>query len=478
MNEWMQVLARHCEATRRQYPHDRLMIVFDIDGTILDMRHRILAVLRHYDRLHGSRIFASLPLGAIEEHENQLDGLLQRCEIPSELRSGVQRFFAAHFWDEDALREAHRPFRGVLEVMRWFQLQPRMAVGLNTGRPEALRDATLRSLNQLGSEWKLHFRSRHLVMNRYGPSQQIGRGKAEGMRELQRGGYRIFAFVDNEPENLAAVHEIDPSNEILLLHADTIFESARERLPSRAVSGQAWQVGSLVGEQGLPQHVEFVWRGIESSGGIQRFLNSQVHWAELDLRFDPARDELVASRVPLELRPLALPPPIAASAAIEQIASCDRALKLHLREGDELLPRLLALLDQQDLSGDQLAFSGSLEQLGEKGFRTLRQRHPQAVLQCPVDFLGALLPLLPDHAQRVLDSLRDWGIDRFCVDWRAPRGRRLAAELTRMGCDLELRGVPDLESFLSAALLLPRSISADFEPPDAIRAPGEPAKLR
>lgn len=94
MNTWMQVLARHCGATRRQYPHDRLMIVFNSDGTILDMRHRILAVLRHCDRLHGSHLFALLPLGAIEEHENQLDGLLQRC--------GDQRRFRAAGWDPPA----------------------------------------------------------------------------------------------------------------------------------------------------------------------------------------------------------------------------------------------------------------------------------------------------------------------------------------------------------------------------------------
>ena len=42
---------------------------------------------------------------------------------------------------------AHRPYRGVLEVIRWFQLQPATFVGLNTGRPEQLRDETLRSLN-------------------------------------------------------------------------------------------------------------------------------------------------------------------------------------------------------------------------------------------------------------------------------------------------------------------------------------------
>ena len=48
--------------------------------------------------------------------------------------------------------EAHRPFRGVLEVIRWFQLQPNTEVGLNSGRPEDLRAETLTTLNRLGAE--------------------------------------------------------------------------------------------------------------------------------------------------------------------------------------------------------------------------------------------------------------------------------------------------------------------------------------
>jgi hypothetical protein len=464
MNEWMQSLAHHFEAMRQKYPHDRLMIVFDIDGTILDMRHRVLAVLRHYDRLHGSRVFSHLGVGAIEEHENQIEALLERCEVPSELRSSALRFFASHFWDEDVLRAAHQPFRGVLDVIRWFQLQSRTAVGLNTGRSEALRDATLRSLNQLGAEWKVHFRSRHLVMNRFGMNQKVARSKVEGMRELERSGYRIVAFVDNEPENLAAVHDYDLRNEILLLHADTIFESARDALPRRAVSGREWQVGTIVRERGLPEHVELVWRGLDSAADLERFTASKLRWAELDVRVDPVKRGLVVSRVPLELRSRSDADPLRLRDTIELLCAGERAVKLQLRDAAECLPLLESELAGLDLDSDQLAFAGPLDELGEKGFRALRRSHPESVLQCPVDFLAPLFPLLPDHALRILESLREFGIDRFGIDWRAPHARRMATELTRLDFEIELSAVPDLESFLGAALLLPRSISADFEP--------------
>jgi hypothetical protein len=38
MNSWMQRLSQHYDRMRRHYPDDELMILFDIDGTILDSR--------------------------------------------------------------------------------------------------------------------------------------------------------------------------------------------------------------------------------------------------------------------------------------------------------------------------------------------------------------------------------------------------------------------------------------------------------
>jgi hypothetical protein len=52
--DWMWELAVHYERTRRAYPDQQLCIVFDIDGTILDLRHLVVHALLGYDREHGS----------------------------------------------------------------------------------------------------------------------------------------------------------------------------------------------------------------------------------------------------------------------------------------------------------------------------------------------------------------------------------------------------------------------------------------
>ena len=49
---WMAALASHYEDTRHLYHEDRLMILFDIDGTILDMRYMVLFVLKAFDKKH------------------------------------------------------------------------------------------------------------------------------------------------------------------------------------------------------------------------------------------------------------------------------------------------------------------------------------------------------------------------------------------------------------------------------------------
>ena len=42
MNNWMSALAHHYEKTRERYPGEKLLIMFDIDGTIIDTRYMIL----------------------------------------------------------------------------------------------------------------------------------------------------------------------------------------------------------------------------------------------------------------------------------------------------------------------------------------------------------------------------------------------------------------------------------------------------
>jgi hypothetical protein len=103
-----------------------------------------------------------------------------------------------------------------------------------------------------------------------------------------------------------------------------------------------------------------------------------------------------------------------------------------------------------------------LAAVGAKGFRRLRSAHPDAIVQCPVDFLEPLVLAAPRRARAVLRMLAGWRISRFSVAWAQDTSLSLVQALQGWGYDINLYGVPDHESFLHAVLLLPRSLTADF----------------
>jgi hypothetical protein len=71
----------------------------------------------------------------------------------------------------------------------------------------------------------------------------------------------------------------------------------------------------------------------------------------------------------------------------------------------------------------------------------------------------------PGRAKELLDMLVGWGVNRFSIAWGTPHTRRLFDQLQRWGHDMNIYAVPDLAAFLQAALLLPRSLTADFNFP-------------
>jgi hypothetical protein len=103
-----------------------------------------------------------------------------------------------------------------------------------------------------------------------------------------------------------------------------------------------------------------------------------------------------------------------------------------------------------------------LAAVGAKGFRRLRSAHPDAIVQCPVDFLGPLVLAAPRRARAVLRMLAGWGISRFSVACAQDTTLSLVQALQGWGYNINLYAVPDHESFLHAVLLLPRSLTADF----------------
>lgn len=465
MRDWMRSLAAHYAHRRAAYPDDHLLVVFDIDGTILDMRHMVSYVLTDFDRLHGTRLFEGLRAEHVDVHENEIDQLLERRHLPANVREEVLAWYHARRWAPESVLMAHRPYRGVLEVIRWFQIQPRTSVALNTGRPETLRDATLRCLNALGREYKVAFADELLHMNPEDWEVDVAAHKVAGLRRFQDAGYRVVAAVDNEPEMIEAMAAADTEQEILFLHAQTLYRSRRGPTP-RTVAGRVYDLTSLVGERDLPRHVQLVWHGVNDDANLRQFLASPVRWGELDVRCDPdgrlvlrhdAFDPAGPESDPEDL--------LAVGEALAELRAAGKAVKLDIK-GADALDQALAVAAEAGLADGDLWFNGRLHMLGEDGVKTIRAAHPGAIVQCPIDFLGPLVTAMPDEALDLLRTVTAWGVSRFSVAWSETEGRELFEQLDRWGYEVNLYAVPDLEQFLRAALMLPRSITADFNFPE------------
>jgi hypothetical protein len=466
MTSWMKRLSDHYERMRRRCPDDDLVILFDIDGTILDSRHMIHYALQSFDRAHRTVWFRDLAVADITVNESQVELLLESMNIRDALREEVLAWYAERCWTPEGILRSHRPFAGVMEVIRWFQIQPKTHVGLNTGRPESIRNETLISLNKIGREYKVNFRSEHLFMNWREWGEGVLEAKVEGVRHFSGNGYRVIAFVDNEPENLRAVAEMDGRDEILLLHAHTIFRSKRGQLPARSVAGRDYDITELVPERALPRHVQFVWHGVNDEANLRQFLASNIEWAECDVRFDPDGRRVILRNDSFEDTPPDPDEPLVSLGEIlESLGGDAKSLKLDLKENGRLLDSVIDLLKSHRLPDRRLWFNAMVEVLREDGFRRLAGAFPEAVVQCPVDFLVPLILGAPTKALGVLDVLHGWGINRFSINWKAPDKQEILDKLERWGYELNIYNVPDLEAFLKAVVLLPRSVTSDFNFP-------------
>jgi hypothetical protein len=241
----MENLAERYLEIRSEWPRDELVIVFDIDDTILDLRHMIRHVLTLFDLRHATRYFDRLRVDHIVVGEMEVDRLMAHMGVPRKETKRIVDWFMAHAWTAPVVAHGHRAFPGAMEVIRWLQSQAGTHVGLNTGRPEVVRSETLSCLNTLGRAHEVSFDNDLLYMSRYGWGERTEESKVEGIRYFREKGYRIVAFVDNEPENLRAVAEHDPAGDILLLHAHTVFNSYMEVLPEQAVSGNQYDILAL-----------------------------------------------------------------------------------------------------------------------------------------------------------------------------------------------------------------------------------------
>lgn len=464
MTHWMAKLATHYAQMRQKYPEDPLIIVFDIDGTMLDLRYMMLHVLQSYDREHGTEYFRNLTILDIDVHEHVIDTLLARFSLPEQAHIEIERWYRAHYWSTETIEVSHYAYPGVMEMIRWFQMQPHTAIGLNTGRYEVLRTDTLLSLNRLGETYQVQFSDKLLVMRPDDWTERLSVRKVEGIQYFQGLGYRVFAFVENEPANLAAVATLQ-DDEILLLHPDTIYLSDLAELPPNTIQGTDYDLAAFVTEPMLPAQLQLVWHGVNDPVNLRQFLSSPVEWAEFDVNLDPAgrtlilRHDTFAERAQTEAEQW-----LGLKAALAQARRWGKSAKLDFKIGGGWIDQALAVVAEFDFPHHQLWFNADVEILDEVHVRQLAANYPAAIIQIPIGFLRPLVNQ-PAELRRQIEQYQAWGINRFSVAWGRPETRALVKLLTEWQCAVNLYSLPDHKTFLQAVLWAPRSITCDFNFP-------------
>jgi hypothetical protein len=248
----------------------------------------------------------------------------------------------------------------------------------------------------------------------------------------------------------------------------TLYESRRALL-AETPSDHLSDLRPRIGEGDLPDRVELVWHGVNDRANLRHFLASPVRWGECDVRRD-CRGRLALRHDAFEE---AAPParddeparPLMADEFLRTAVAEGKGVKLDIKQRD-ILDDLLPLVDRTGVHGRDLWFNGRVDVLGKEGFRCLRRAWPTATVQCPIDALAPAIVAAPVRARAVLAEMTSWGVDRFSLAWGTTNMAMLLSRLDRWGHDVNLYAVENLDDFLRAVLLLPRSVTADFNFPE------------
>lgn len=440
---WLRALFRHVEQARLDHPADELLVLFDIDGTLLDFRAGLVDLLERFDQEHGSAHFAGLSIEEVRLEEAPLRRLFEARQVPHHLRRELLARAERLGWSPRAVIGAHQPFLGMLEILRWFQSQPQVHVAFNTERGDERREETLQALSTLGAAYGLRFPEDLLYTggaSAPGPDAAPRSGaKVEGVRHFQRRGFRVVAVVDDRAEDLQAIRSELARPDLLLVETQGLAQALSPRVP-RLGGAEAPQV---------------VWRGLEDLAGLGHFLGSPLQWAELPLERSSA-GELVVSRRHSKQRPLVL------EEILGSFAQCNKGLRLSLSEGGALLSRTLHALRQSGFPQERIQFSLAPDTLGRVGFRRLLEEFPGSARVAPLGFLSVVAAIAPEQARAVLALLRDWSVERVTLSVQDPHRRALETLALEAGFEIELDSGADLADYLGAVSCAPRAVLSEF----------------
>ncbi len=224
MRDWIRVLLNHHEQSLRRFPDQRLLVLFDVDDTFLDMRLALASVLRAYDTAHGSAWFGALDPTTLDPFGRGIEDILVRCRVPADEQPHVLAWHQHQRRRDEMIRIAHAPYQGLLELAGWLHNQPRTAVGINSARPEFLRQDTLRCLNGLAAGGSPRFVDALAWFTPHGWRDDVCASKLAAIGQAQRRGDCVIAQIDSNPALLACLAAADHGDDLVLLHSADLLQ--------------------------------------------------------------------------------------------------------------------------------------------------------------------------------------------------------------------------------------------------------------
>ena len=219
----------------------------------------------------------------------------------------------------------------------------------------------------------------------------------------------------------------------------------------------------------MTKHVQFVWYGINDEANLRQFLASDINWGECDVRLNPIDETPILRHDSFKNTPLDMDENwLNLDTLLTCVAKTNKSIKFDLKAGGVLVEKVMESIDAHGLDDSRLWFNSNVERLQELGFWKLSKKYPNAILQADVDFLVPIICSVPGKAREILDMFTEWGINRFSISRQTQNLRTFFDQMIEWGFKISIyniHNIPDLESFIQSELLMPHSITSDFDFP-------------
>lgn len=462
MSAWLFKLAKQYDKMRLEHATEQKVIILDIDGTILDIRHAVFHMLRQYDQRHGTEFFQNLTPSHLHTAGNAIASFLKKRRIPRKFQKSIMGTILETLYNDVAIHQHNQPHPGIFEIIRWFQMQPSTRVVLISGRCESQRATTLLTLNTLGEPYRVYFKPDMLFMRPNDWAGSVAMYKVEAVHQLQKRGFQVVAMIDSEPENLAAIDAAETIKPIFLMHSETLRFSDPLLLPRQIVSGSQYNIESMVPNHELNTQAQLVWSGIQTHDDLLLYLVSDIEWAQLDIYPGMYREDLALTANKSGGPPLQPPSrQFCLNEALHMLKTIDRSIKFNLHIEGSHIAHLLKLLSRHDFSADKLWFDVHLDMLGPFWIQQITHAFPEAIIQSPIGNHMSLLHS-PVEFKSHLNKAEAWGVNRYSLTYCQSNFRNTFLELSKLGVEVNIDGITNRQNFLQATLLEPTSITAAF----------------